>query len=339
MTLVEKLVRTYSPSGSEKNAVDVFLGELKRRGYDAYEDEAGNAIGIIGNGPIQIYLIGHIDTVPGDIPIRLDNGILYGRGSVDAKGCLASFCEAGKQFSNSKKITLTVVGCVREETDSMGAYHLKNTLQNPDYLIIGEPSGWEGITLGYRGAMSIEYKYDCSRHHHGAPEKTPPELGIEFYTKIFGKFASKDPAFERVSLRLVNINSYEKDGIIGVKMNMDLRTPENFNFNKFILECKKQARGASFVTNKPMHGILADKKNQLVRSFLGGIRKTGGKPVFKKKTGSSDMNILADWGCPMIAYGPGDSALDHTIKEHLYISEYDKTIEILTISLERLGEP
>ena len=60
------------------------------------------------------------------------------------------------------------------------------------------------------------------------------------------------------------------------------------------------------------------------------------KPKFKKKTGSADMNILAEWGCPIVAYGPGDSSLDHTSEEHILVSEYEKSISILINSLKRI---
>ena len=35
------------------------------------------------------------------------------------------------------------------------------------------------------------------------------------------------------------------------------------------------------------------------------------------------------WRCPTLAYGPGDADLDHTPREHILISEYQRAIEIL----------
>ena len=49
------------------------------------------------------------------------------------------------------------------------------------------------------------------------------------------------------------------------------------------------------------------------------------------------MNILAAWNCPIIAYGPGDSSLDHTSNEHLILDEYYKSIEILKTAIKRLS--
>jgi LysW-gamma-L-lysine carboxypeptidase len=43
------------------------------------------------------------------------------------------------------------------------------------------------------------------------------------------------------------------------------------------------------------------------------------------------------WNCPIIAYGPGDSALDHTPDEHTDLDEYLRSIRVLTLALQRLA--
>ena len=53
-----------------------------------------NAVGIKGDGPQEIMLLGHIDTFPGNPPVRREGDLLYGRGSVDAKGPLCTFAAA-----------------------------------------------------------------------------------------------------------------------------------------------------------------------------------------------------------------------------------------------------
>ena len=50
------------------------------------------------------------------------------------------------------------------------------------------------------------------------------------------------------------------------------------------------------------------------------------------------MNILAShWpDVPIVAYGPGDSKLDHTPNEHLSLEEYDKAITTLKEVLSKI---
>jgi LysW-gamma-L-lysine carboxypeptidase len=38
----------------------------------------------------------------------------------------------------------------------------------------------------------------------------------------------------------------------------------------------------------------------------------------------------------MLAYGPGDSTLDHTPDEHLHLDDYQRAIAVLTAALQRL---
>ncbi len=89
------LVSQYSPSGQEHGAVEWLVARMKSLDYDeAFIDDAGNAVGVMGSGEKQIVLLGHIDTVPGEIKVEQCGNLLYGRGTVDAKGPLACFVDA-----------------------------------------------------------------------------------------------------------------------------------------------------------------------------------------------------------------------------------------------------
>jgi LysW-gamma-L-lysine carboxypeptidase len=49
------------------------------------------------------------------------------------------------------------------------------------------------------------------------------------------------------------------------------------------------------------------------------------------------MNVVGPvWDCPIVAYGPGDSRLDHTAEEHIRIDEYRRSISVLARALEML---
>jgi LysW-gamma-L-lysine carboxypeptidase len=84
-----------------------------------------------------------------------------------------------------------------------------------------------------------------------------------------------------------------------------------------------------------------DRNTVLVRSFLSAIREVSpdAAPGFVVKTGTSDMNVVAPlWRCPIVAYGPGDSALDHTPHEHLSLDEYWRAIAVVETALRRLAD-
>ena len=49
------------------------------------------------------------------------------------------------------------------------------------------------------------------------------------------------------------------------------------------------------------------------------------------------MNVVGPvWNCPILAYGPGNSALDHTPDEHIDLDEYLLAVQVLSGVLERL---
>ena len=343
MTLVEKLVRCSSVSGGEKEAVSLLCREMSSRGFRSYQDEIGNAIGVIGNGKQTVSLVGHIDTVSGDIPVRFEDGILYGRGSVDAKGPLAAFVEAAAHFFESQLITVLVVGCVREETDSAGGKHLLTDLSTPDWAVIGEPSGWNGVTIGYKGSFTLEYRLEVPRHHYGAADKTAAEEAVTFYDALCRAYPETGPQFGAVSIRLTKMKTSSLGTHEVAEMEINVRTPVEFDIEGFDATVVDLSNRASILIKGFVPAVVGDKRNPLVRSFLGAVRSRNGTPCFKYKTGTSDMNHLAygheeypAWSCPMVAYGPGDSSLDHTPDEHLRIEEYEKSIAVLVAMLGRL---
>ncbi len=84
-----------------------------------------------------------------------------------------------------------------------------------------------------------------------------------------------------------------------------------------------------------------DRNNALVRAFLGAVRTVdpAAKPGFLVKSGTSDMNVVGPaWNCPILAYGPGDSSLDHTPHEHVSLDEYWRAVLVLEQALRNLGD-
>ena len=97
VALIRGLVAIPSWSRQEARASAWLVEQMRANGYErAFVDEAGNAVGELGDPSAArtIVLLGHIDTVPGHIPVRIEpsaeGDVLFGRGSVDAKGPLAT---------------------------------------------------------------------------------------------------------------------------------------------------------------------------------------------------------------------------------------------------------
>jgi LysW-gamma-L-lysine carboxypeptidase len=320
---------------------------MKSLCYDeAFIDEAGNAVGLMGSGPRQIVLLGHIDTVPGEIPLRRDaippHELLYGRGTVDAKGPLACFTDAVAQVGAVDGWQFIVIGAVEEERDSEGARHVA-TRCKPDYAVIGEPNQWDRIALGYKGSAWASITVRHGQSHTASGEKSAAEAAVEVWLKIktyADRFnIDRQRNFDKLLLTLRGIES-GSDGFeqwarlkVGVRLPMDI-SPEAWY--------RKLVEVAGYAVVEPVGFAIpawaCEKNTPLVRAFLSGIRSQGGEPRFVYKTGTADLNIVAPvWSCPAVVYGPGDSSLDHTPDEHIAFEDYSKSVKVLCSVLHNLA--
>ena len=342
------LVSQYSPSGQERGAVEWLVTRMKSLGYDnAFIDEAGNAVGVMGQGTKQVVLLGHIDTVSGEISVRVDNNVLYGRGSVDAKGPLASFTDAVAKVGAKEGWQFVVIGAVEEERDSEGARFVA-TQYKPDFAIIGEPNQWDRVSLGYKGSAWANVTIKRGQAHTASGEETAAEAAVETWLKIkaFGESfnADKTKVFDKLLLTLRGMDSDSNDFEqwarlkIGVRLPVEV-SPEDWyrKLEEIISDSHLQGDCHLERAGFPVPAWKCEKNSQLVRSFLSGIRSQGGEPRFVYKTGTADLNIVAPvWQCPAVVYGPGDSALDHTPNEHISLEEYRKAVDVLSATLEKL---
>lgn len=342
--LLIELVRRFSPSQHEAPAVHFLVDWMAAHGLDAHVDEVGNAVGIQGphDAPHTLMLLGHIDTVPGEIPVEVVDGVLYGRGSVDAKGPLAAFADATATSTLPDGWRVVVVGAVEEEiATSKGARHISVRFA-PDMCIIGEPSGADRITLGYKGRLLVDYTLARPIAHTSRPEPTVGALGAQFWQAICDWTThvnhTVDRAFDQVlpSLRAINTDS---DGFNDtLHMTVGFRLPPTFAPEDVAATVSAFAEPDGDIrAYGPELAYLADKNNALVRGLLAAIRASGGRPNFVLKGGTSDMNVVGPvWQCPIVAYGPGDSNLDHTPHEHLSLAEYEQAITTLRHLIEHL---
>ncbi|MFQ3646727.1 MAG: [LysW]-lysine hydrolase [Anaerolineae bacterium] len=334
IALLHDLVAIPSPSHAERDAVEFLVGWMRDHGYDqAFRDEAGNAVGIRGAGPFTLALLGHIDTFGGFPPVRVVDGKLYGRGAVDAKGPLAAFAVAGARATLPDGLRVIVIGAVEEEAPtSAGARHAVQAYR-ADACIIGEPSQWDRLTLGYKGRLVLRWAWHGALAHSAADVATPAERAVAYWQQVqayaTGFNAGRQGLFNRLDAALQDLNTAQ-DGAFGqATMTVGFRLPPDLTPDA-LLAALPAADGATLTPYGQETAFVAPKDNVLTRALRGAIRAQGGQPAFVLKTGTSDMNIAGPaWGCPIAAYGPGDSALDHTPDEHLDLHEYLKAVRVL----------
>lgn len=367
------LVATPSVSGSESAAVTRFTQHARTLGLTAAIDEAGSGIATrVGEeathlrdtedtesaNRVEIILLGHIDTVPGDIPVRVEQDqagdlVLHGRGSVDAKGPLAAMLVAASRATLPSHVTLRVCAAVGEETPhSLGARHIARTFR-PDACIIGEPSAWDGVTLGYKGRLVIRIDITQPCHHSAGPGRSAPDTAHELWSGIVELVTTLNTtntngttpprAFDIIQASLRSLAS-SSDGLsdrcslVGGFRLPRWITPHNLeaHIRTLVGRIDPCEIAITFEGHESAHAV--DRNDPVARALSSAIRSLGATPRPKLKTGTADLNVVAPiWNCPIAAYGPGDSSLDHTPIEHLSLAEYLRSIRVLTHAIESLA--
>ena len=391
--LLTGLVAIPSLSRQEQEAATWLAADMARLGFDrAYVDAAGNAVGEIGSSTAKqtLVLLGHIDTVPGAIPVRVERRagqeLLFGRGAVDAKGPLATFvCAAARVaplWAAFPDLRIVVVGAVEEEAaTSKGARFIRERFSGqgepiPAACIIGEPSSWGRVTLGYKGRILVDMTARQPMAHTAGPDAGVATVAVDFWNAMtayvidFNRGRAK--SFDQLlpSLRgLTTTVDNELNDVVTAQAG--IRLPLDFAVDGLVAHVAAWAAARSGATDMDVPSAMpadqgelslcfpgetttielsfrgheqawrSDRNNLLVRSFLSAIRTVdpAQRPGFVVKTGTSDMNVVGPaWQCPILAYGPGDSTLDHTPHEHIRLDEYWRAVLVLEQALHHLAQ-
>jgi LysW-gamma-L-lysine carboxypeptidase len=330
--LLYDLVSIPSPSGEETAAAERLAAFLEAHGREVWLDEVGN---VRAPADDSLLLTSHVDTVPGDVPVAVRDGVLWGRGSVDATGSLAAMAVAAVETG------VSFVGVVGEEDDSRGARHLVDDRAPPDALVNGEPSGWDGITLGYRGMLAGTYVHASESGHSSRPENNAIQDAIAWWSKVEERFAGDEyaPVFEQVTAKPVAVEGGASPDGLSVEATMDvqLRVPPARTVDDVREGADADLAGGTVRWHDAIPPVMESPRTPVARGLRGAIRARGGEPRLLRKTGTADVNLYADaWDCPTASYGPGDSSLDHTPDEHLALDEFDRAVDVLADLPDRL---
>jgi len=331
--LLVDLVETPSVAPDEGECAELLVEFFEAHDREVWVDDIGNVRAPAEDG---VLLTSHIDTVPGDIPVRVEEGsepdggdVLWGRGSVDAKGPLAALAVAAVRTGAS------FVGVVGEEVDSRGARYLVEDRESaPDAVVNGEPSGADGITLGYRGLLGGTYVATSESGHSSRPENNAIQDAMDWWARVESEFGHDEwvPVFERVTCKPTEFSGGPSaDGLsVEATMEVQLRVPPEYATGEVRELADGHLANGTVNWHDTVEPVMQSPRTPVARAFRAAIRRRGADPRLLRKTGTSDMNVYARaWNCPMVTYGPGDSDLDHAPNEHLPLPEFDRAVAVL----------
>ncbi len=352
---LSRLIKIKSVSLQEKGVSEAIVEMMKEAGFDdAYIDGLGNAIGRIGNGKKVLAFDGHIDTVDvGNIknwtkdPFsgEIDDEYVYGRGTTDQTGGVASFITAGKiikELGLHNDATIYFVGSVIEE-DCDGLcwkYIVEEGKLRPDFVVLTEPTNLN-IYRGHRGRMEIEVSFVGISCHGSAPERgknaiymaSQAALEIEKLNErlqsdeFLGKgtvtvteFVSGSPSLCAVAdfakIHLDRRLTWGEDKELAVKQVEEIVSKwgakvEVLNYHE------KAFTGLEYGMEKYYPTWKMEESHPLVQSGAKAFKDLFSKdPVIDKWTFSTNgVTIRGVYGIPAIGFGPGNEVIAHAPNE------------------------
>jgi succinyl-diaminopimelate desuccinylase len=357
--LVQQLVSRPSITPEDKGCQIVLSEHLHRLGF-AIEHlpfaDVNNFWARRGKEAPLFVFIGHTDVVPtgpldkwNSPPFAptIQNGQLYGRGSVDMKGSLAAMLVACEQFINKHPNHRgSIAWIVTSDEEGPGingtakvAETLKKRNEKIDYCLVGEPTSEEklGDTLkvGRRGSLSGHLIIQGKQGHIAYPQlaKNPIHLFSQSLIELLNTNWDKEITctdFQPTSLQFSNLHSGT-----GASNVIPDSIEVKFNFRYSPTTTAKKLEDFTEAILKKYHlkyhltwqrgGLpFLSPSGQLRLSCLEVIKKlTGIVPTVSTSGGTSDARFIAPLGAEIVEFGPCNRTI-HQINENVSVSDLEK---------------
>ena len=326
IAFTRQLVDIESITGNEGPVGDFLHGELLRRGFQAekipVEGARCNVFAVCSEQPRpKVVFSTHMDTVPPFIPSSEDATRIYGRGSCDAKGIIATQVEAADRL-RGEGIHVGLLFVVGEERDSLGA---KLANQNPrgcQFLVNGEPTE-NRVTVASKGALRAEVIAEGRMAHSAYPE-----LGDSAIDKLLEALA-----------RLRAMKLPTEDGIGPCTLNIGVieggRAP-NVIPDKARAQLLYRLVGSSEALKQEIVaavGNLAKVEFVLEIPFVR-LRTLDGLPTMVAAF-TTDIPALSNWGQPLLV-GPGSIHVAHTNGEYVEKKQLRDAVDLYSSIARKL---
>lgn len=368
---LRSLVRTPSenPPGDEAAVGALTLGYCEELGLDVVVHEAvpgrPNIVArwSLGDGP-TVAFCSHIDVVPiGDrslwthdpLGAEVVGGRLHGRGSSDAKGCVAAALEAvailksvGARLSGTLELVLV------SDEEAMGfkgaGYLLEEAIIGPDCAIVGEPTGLR-VVRAQRGGCWMRLTAR-GRAAHGSE----PSRGINAITRMAAVLLELEaslpdithPALGAPTISTGTISGGAKVNVIPAECvaEVDRRTIPGetrasvlAGIEGAIERARRRYPDVDVSTEvvffaEPFE-VAADAP--LVRTVAAATGEVLGRDAeLMGFRGASDARFFAERGADAVLLGPGDISLAHTADESIDLVELEQGALSYAVSFARL---
>jgi succinyl-diaminopimelate desuccinylase len=332
LELTRQLVDIESVSGNEAELADAIESALADVAHlEVIRD--GDAIVARTNlgRPQRVVIAGHIDTVPvnDNLPSRREDGVLWGRGTVDMKGGCAVMLALAAQL-DEPMVDVTWVWYDHEEVESAlnGLGRLaanRPELLAADFAILAEPSNAE-VEGGCNGTLRVDITARGRRAH--SARSWMGENAIHAAAPILNLLAAYRPRevhvdglVYREGLNAVGISGGVAGNVVPDRctVHVNYRFAPDLSGEDAVAHLRGLFAGFEIEVVDLAEGARPGLDAPLAQAFLASV---GGQA--KPKYGWTDVARFSALGIPAVNYGPGDPLLAHADDERLAIDQLDR---------------
>lgn len=327
--LTRALCDIESVSGDETALADSIERYLRGAAHLTVTREGNAVVARTSLGrPQRVLVAGHIDTVPvnNNLPTRMEDGVIWGRGTVDMKAGVAVHLVLARELVEPKyDITWIFYDLEEVEADRNGLGRLARTqpeLLEGDFAILGEPSN-AIIEGGCNGTLRVAVSTTGVRAH--SARAWMGSNAIHAAHEILARLA----AFEPLTVTVDGLDYREglnavgiRGGVAGNVIPDECVVDVNYRFAPSRSESEALAVVTELfpeftvVVTDSAAGARPGADSPIAQSFITAV---GG--AIAPKFGWTDVARFAALGIPAVNFGPGDPALAHADDERVPIDD------------------
>ena len=315
MNIVEfarELIDIDSTTGKEQAAAAWLAARLRAMGYTVAEQPvADGRFNVLATlDPPQVVFSTHFDCVPPFFPSSVRGGRLYGRGSCDAKGILATQLAAAERIRAAGERRVGMLFVVGEERGSDGAMAANRSPAGTRYLINGEPTN-SRMAAATRGVLRLRLHASGRTAHTAMPELGESAIDklLDALVALRGIDLPVDPLLGRTYYTVVLMEGGIAPNVVPPSASAELSFRTTRPADEVL--CSVQPLERFVRIERVLH--CAEVRYPSIDGL--GIETE----VFPFTT---DVAFLGNWGTPLL-FGPGSIHVAHTADEHVEIAELE----------------